>query len=173
MSRFFCKENIKKFVCSTFVFVLFSCASVELHEINSYVGLYEITSVDCDIEKGSFDPCENTRFFEIVKGQFIGVKDTDLAYVFWSGDPKIDPELQYTSHLISNHKTKKITKDKFWLNNDPDAQEYLMFSGGVLQKYYVRYNSGDKGRERIIQYTLTPVRRGNLPLFRMNYPGKE
>lgn len=171
MSRIFCKKNIEQFVFSILVFVLFSCASVESREINSYVGLYEITAADCDIEKGSFNPCESTYFFEIVKGQFIGVKDTDLAYVFWSGDPKIDPELQYTSHLISNQKTKEITKGKFLLNNDGNTEEYLIFSGEVLHKYYVRYSSGDKGLERTIQYTLTPVRRGNLPAYRLNYPG--
>ena len=101
----------------------------------------------------------------------IGIKDNDLAYVFWSGDPEIDSELQYTSHLIANHKTKKISGGKFWLNNDKDIQEYLILYEGALQKYYIRYSVRGKSRE--IQYTLTPVRRGSLPSFRMNYPGNK
>ncbi len=149
----------------------FAYASERRAFIDSYIGLYQITAADCDVVKGAFNPCENTRFFEIVKGQFIGVKDTELAYVFWSGYPKIDPELQYTSHLISNHESQNIIGNKFWLNKDKDTEEYLVFSGGVLQKYFAKYKYGSK--ERIIQYTLSPVKRGNLPLYRMNYPGNK
>lgn len=163
-------KNILLLIIFISPFVTFA-ADIQSYEIDTYIGLYEITDSNCDIPKGSFNPCENTRFFELVKGQFIGVKDTELAYVFWSGYPKNDPELQYTSHLISNHEAKKITDGKFWLNNNGDTQEYLVFSDGILKEYFVKY--GSKGKERVIQYKLAPVRRGNLPLYRMNYPGNK
>lgn len=172
INRLFNEENIKKHVCGIVILAsLIACTGVKHSSIDSYVGLYEIVKADCDIEEGGFDPCKNTRFFEILNGQFIGVEDNDLAYVFWSGDPEIDSELQYTSHLIANHKTKKISEGKFWLNNDKDIQEYLILYEGALQKYYIRYSVRGKSRE--IQYTLTPVRRGSLPSFRMNYPGNK
>ena len=168
-----------KLVRTVLICGLFLCQSAMSNELdsyvdlNKYVGLYQIVAADCDIPKGAFNPCENTRFFEIVKGQFIGIKDAELAYVFWSGNHKIDSELQYSAQLISNHKLKKVADDKLWLNNNSDTQEYLVISNGVLQEYYAKYGAADKGKERIIKYQLLPVRRGNLPLYRMNYPGNK
>lgn len=167
-------EKLKKYYLGTLLFILVGCAGEDVFNIDDHIGLYEIVKSDCNIEKGAFDPCESTHFFEILKGQFIGIEDGDLAYVFWSGDPAIDSELQYTSQLIANYKTKKVSGGKFWLNNnnnDDDVNEYLILDGGYLKEYYVRYNSGGKSRE--IRYTLAPVKRGNLPSFRMNYPGNK
>ena len=112
-------------------------------------------------------------FFEIVKGQFVGVKDNELAYVFWSGDPKVDSELQYASHLIVNHESRKISNNKFLLSNDGDSKEYLIFSDGMLIGYHAVYNASDKIKRRVVHYKLNPVRRGNLPLVRLNYLGNK
>lgn len=163
----FVKKNFYLLVFSSII----SCTNVKHNDIEDYIGLYEIVKAECEIGEGIFDPCDNTYFFEILKGQFIGIKDNDLAYVFWSGFPKIDSELQYTTNLIDNHNTKKITEGKLWLNKDKEIQEYLSFHDGVLIEYYVEYR--DKDSVRKIRYTLTPVRRGSKPSFRMNYPGNK
>jgi len=168
------KFNLGKLIFCLVTFVTVNaCAITRTDNIESYIGLYEIINSECDIAQEDFDPCKDTLFFEILKGQFIGVKDNELAYVFWSGVPKIDSELQYTSHLLRNHESSKISGNKFWLSNDSESQEYLIFSDGMLIGYHVVYNAGDKAKHRVIHYKLKPVRRGNLPLVRLNYPGNK
>jgi hypothetical protein len=101
------------------------------------------------------------------------VKDGELAYVFWSGDPKIDSELQYTSYVIRAHHLKSINKNKYFLVNDTESKEYLEFSGGKLIGYYVLYSASDGNKRRFIHYKLKPIRRGDLLLVRLNYPGNK
>ncbi len=149
------------------------CATTKNTNIENHIGLYEVVKSECEVAPGSLDPCKNTLFFEILRGQFIGVKDDDFAYVFWSGDPKIDSELQYTSHVIRNYDLKSINKNRFFLVNDTESQEYLEFSDDKLVGYYVTYSAGDEYKRRAIHYKLKPVRRGNLPFVRLNYPGNK
>lgn len=165
----FCTEKIKRHSLVVILLILAGCVGENKSNIDDHIGLYEIVKSECNIEKGAFNPCESTRFFEILKGQFIGIEDSDLAYVFWSGDPAIDSELQYTSHLIQDYETKTVSNRKYWISNGEGIKEFLILDGGYLKEYYVWYNSEGKSRE--IRYTLAPVRRGNLPSFRMNYPG--
>lgn len=152
---------------------LVACATSDPTSIENYIGLYEVVESKCDVAKGSINPCEDTHFFELVKGQFMGVKDSELAYVFWSGDPKIDPELQYSSFLIAPDSSTKIRSSRFWLNEDDESQEYLGFSGGKLTTYYAKYAVGNNGKVRTIEYTLKPVTRDSLPHVRLNYPENE
>ncbi|MET1257015.1 hypothetical protein [Aliikangiella maris] len=170
ISRSFIGKTIRILVA---IAILNGCATTKNTSIEDYIGLYEIVNSECEVAPDGFNPCKNTLFFEILRGQFIGVKNDELAYVFWSGDPKIDSELQYTSHLIKNENLKRINKNRYFLDNDSESQEYLEFNGGRLIGYYVAYNSGDGYRHRTIHYKLKPVRRGNLPQVRLNYPGNE
>lgn len=174
VSDCFYKYNLRKLIFCLIAFItVSSCTSATTSDIESHIGLYEIEDAECNMAKNEFDPCKYTIFFELLKGQFVGVGDNELAYVFWSGDPKADPELQYTSHLIRNHKTAKISDNKFWLSNDGESQEYLIFSEGKLIGYHVVYDDAGKTKRRVINYKLKPVQRGSLPLVRMNYPGNK
>ena len=155
------------------VAALSGCATTEKSSIENYIGLYEVVDSECEVAPGGSDPCAATLFFEITRGQFIGVKDNELAYVFWSGDPKVDSELQYTSQVIREHNLKSIDNNKYLLINDSETQEYLAFSDGNLVGYYVVYRAGDGFKRRSISYKLKSVRRGNLPQVRLNYPGNK
>ncbi len=160
----------------TFLLIVFflatasACSSEKPFKLENHIGLYELVDKKCDIVDGAFNPCDSTYFFELVKGQFAGIKDSELAYVFWSGDPKIDPELHYTAQLIERHTTKTLSNNKLWLNNDSNTQEYLSFSEGKLNHYFVKYTTGNNGATRTMQYSLKLVRRGSLPFVRLNYP---
>ncbi|MFC1747928.1 hypothetical protein ACFL2V_03900 [Pseudomonadota bacterium] len=159
--------------CFMLLLMVSSCASIQSVNLDTHVGLYEVVDSKCDVEKGSFDHCKNTLYIEIVRGQFIGIKDSELAYVFWSGYPKIDSELQYTSHLVSGVIERSASNDNiFWLNKNEDTEEYFYFANGRISKYYLKYKSGSNNKMRHVEYTLKPVVRGNLPSVRLNYPGK-
>lgn len=153
--------------------VLNGCTTTKENNIETYIGLYQIVDSECEAISGDFDPCENILFFELLKGQFIGVEDNELAYVIWSGDPKIDSELQYTSHLVRNHDLLSVTENKFILADDDDSQEYLLFYDGKLAEYHAVYAAGEGSKHRAIHYKLEPVQRGNLPNVRLNYPGNK
>jgi hypothetical protein len=133
------------------VSVLSACATTQKTDLEDYIGLYEVADPKCHAVEQSTDPCEGILFFELVKGRFMGIGDTDLAYVFWSGDPTIDPELQYSAFLIGHAHSAKIEEGEFRLN-----------------AYSAQYASG-----RSVQYALKPVSRGALAHVRLNYPGNE
>jgi hypothetical protein len=167
------KINHKVLLLIFFLVTTSACSSDKLFNLEDHTGLYKLVDKKCDIVNGAFNPCDNTYFFELVKGQFAGVKDYELAYVFWRGEPEIDPELQYTAQLIKQHSSVKLTGNKLWLNKDRNAQEYLSFSEGKLSQYYVKYMNSNTNVTRVIQYSLKPVQRSNLPFVRLNYPGNK
>jgi len=145
-----------------------ACTNVQSKSLDSFIGLYEIVNAKCEIDEGAYDPCKGTLFFEILKGQFYGIGDDDLAYVFWSGDSKVGGELTYESSKISEESAIS-SEGKFWLNKDEGSEEYLSFFDGEITEYHLQYKVGDEART--ISYELRPVRRGNKPYYRMNYPG--
>lgn len=166
--------NILQFFPPVFlILTLTACAIGNRVNLENYIGLYEVVESKCDVAEGSINPCEDIHFFELVKGQFMGIKDSELAYVFWSGDSKIDPELQYASFLVEHNGEAKMHDGKLWLNETDDSQEYLGFSGGKLTTYYAKYSVGNKGDTRTIQYMLKPVSRESLPHVRLIYPGNK
>lgn len=168
------KNNLRNMLfCLIALVTLNGCAANKITNIENYIGLYEIVDKECEVAQSDLKPCQYDLFFELLKGQFAGVEDSELAIVFWSGDPKIDSELQYTSHLIRNHKLQRISGNKFWLSNDDESQEYLIFSSGKLIEYHALYNSSDSAKRRTIHYKLKHVRRGNFPSVRLNYPGNK
>lgn len=157
------------------LFYFFVCVSACTNNkaviIENHIGLYEIKNSKCDLSEKEENHCKSILFFELVKGQFIGIGNHELAYVFWSGDPKIDSELQYTSHAIRSNKPS--LENTFWLNNDSDSEEYLIFKNGKLTEYHAAYATNNSTKIKRIHYQLEPVKRGNLPLVRMNYPGNK
>jgi len=174
------KQVSNKFTKITFTFlsIIFflmtsACSSNKSFDLENHIGLYKLVDKECDIVKGAFNPCDSTYFFELVKGQFSGIKDSELAYVFWSGDAKIDPELQYTAQLIQQHTTIKLAHNKYWLNKNSNTQEYLSFSEGKLNGYFVKYTIGNNDVTRTIQYSLKPVLRANYPNLHLHYPGNK
>jgi len=175
------KQVFNKFIKTTPTFLLITlfltitsaCSSNKPFNLENHIGLYELVDKKCDIVNGAFNPCDSTYFFELVKGQFSGIKDSELAYVFWNGDPKIDAELQYTAQLIKHHTTLKEANNKLWLNKDSNTQEYLNFSEGELNRYFVKYTIGNSGVTRTMQYSLKSALRANHPSFHLNYPGNE
>lgn len=161
----------KIFYSAFFLLSAVSCSS-QNDDIENHIGLYKVVESSCELEVEAYDPCKYTHFFEIVKGQFIGIGNNEIGYVFWSGDPKIDPELQYTSHTISNFQSQKVKDNRYYLDDSEDS-EYLVFSAGQLMAYHVAFEATDKSSQRAITYKLKEVKRGNLPSYRLNYPGNQ
>lgn len=159
-----------------FFFAILSFASIsgasQAEGLDEYVGLYKIVNANCVTKVDTYDPCKHTLFFEIVKGQFIGISNDEIGYVFWSGDPKKNPELQYSSHLVKDSKARKVVENRFYLHEQDDS-EYLIFSSGKLKAFHAIYETRDKSKNREITYELKPVRRGNFPELRLNYPGNK
>lgn len=154
-----------------FVTISSACAVNSSYHLENNIGLYQIVDKKCEVLPGAFNPCETTQYIEIVKGQFFGVKDREIALVFWTGDSKVDPELQYTAQLIKDHTRAKLSGEIIWLNDDKTTQEYLVLANHQLHRYVFKAMGKNKKVIRHIEYTLKPVLRGNLPHVRLNYPG--
>ncbi len=150
-----------------------ACADISTHNLENNIGLYQVVDKKCDVIKNSFNPCSTTYFIEIVKGQFFGIKNTELAFVFWTGDSKIDPELQYTAQLIKGHAKINQSDNKIWLTNNKTTQEFFILEHDQLTRYVLKTAAGSSNNTRNIEYILKPVQRGNFPQVRLNYPGNQ
>lgn len=147
---------------------LASCSS-RPSVIDDHLGLYAISESSCEVPQDAFDPCASTRYLEIVRGRFSGVQDDQLAYVFWSGEPAQDPALQYSATPIAEQASRAISKDRFQLTDDADAQEYLLFTRGRLTEYHASYAASG----RTIHYKLEALRRSDLQMIRLDYPSAD
>jgi hypothetical protein len=147
-----------------------ACSNNRSFNLENHVGLYELVDKKCEVINNTFNPCGSTLFFELVKGEFSGIKDSELAYVFWSGDPAIDSELQYTTHLIKHNATLNLSNHRLWLHKDANWHEYLVFSGGKPDRYVAVYMDDKKGVTRNIEYSLKRTKRANHPRYLLSYP---
>ncbi|MCP4748772.1 MAG: hypothetical protein GY874_21955 [Desulfobacteraceae bacterium] len=146
-----------------------ACAN-STHNLESNIGLYKIINKECEIKKNAFNPCKTTYFLEIVKGQFYGIKEGEISLVFWTGDYRIDPNLQYTSELIKIHEKTKLSGSKIWLTDNKTTQEYFVLVDNKLSRYVLIMKGKNKKIIRHIEYTLEPTIRSNMPHVKLNYP---
>jgi hypothetical protein len=142
-------------------------------EMKNYIGLYQLSDKKCTILKNSYNPCETSLFLELVKGQFYGIKNTEIALIFWTGDLTQTPELQYTARLLKKNQNKQLSDNKFWITKGNTASEYFIIKNNKLNKYVLEVTEKNQTTVRNISYTLKPVIRGNLPYVRLNYPGNK
>jgi hypothetical protein len=137
--------------------------------LEKHIGLYKVVSSQCKVPEGSVNPCETTLFLEVVKDHF--KVNTGLSYVFWSGDPNIDPYLQYEAHSLSREATVDGSH-RLWLRRNDNTQAYFKLRQEEIAEYFTTHWPNDKRRIRHIYYKLQPVSRDNLPSIYLNYPEK-
>ena len=111
-------RNLICCIISFYIPISMACANNSMYNIENNIGLYEIIDKKCEVIKNSFSPCKTTLYLEIVKGQFFGISNSSVGLVFWTGDSKIEPELQYTAQLISNHANARLSGDRVWLTDE-------------------------------------------------------
>jgi hypothetical protein len=66
-----------------FLVSLSACSISKSFHLEDHLGLYKLVDKECSVSGNPFNPFDNTLFIELVKGQFAGIKDSDIAYVFW------------------------------------------------------------------------------------------
>ncbi|WP_221274569.1 hypothetical protein [Thaumasiovibrio subtropicus] len=153
----------------TFVsYTMADTSSIEMH-----IGLYKIDQASCKANTNVKDHCGNDIFIELVKGQFMGIEDHELAFVVWSGDTNIDPELQYTAFLVPEHLNRSIENDQYIINKDNDSLEQLTFFDDILVEFNATYFSDSNNVKHTVFYQVIPTQRGRHPQYRMNYPGNK
>ena len=150
-----------------------SCSSHTVTQPYSYIDLYEVTERVCEVPDIAKDECNNTRFIELVKGQFFGVKNNEVAMVMWRGDE--GEELLYQARKLDPITDDMIISGVSYISNKESEKETLSFSNGVVTRYKFEIMIAGKGGEksRKIDYKLKPAKRGLLPDYRMNYPGND
>lgn len=151
----------------------FSCTSKTNLNKYSYIGLYEITERQCNVPDNALDECTNTKFIELVKGQFYGIKNNETAIVMWRGNK--GEELLYQARKIEQLSTEKQLSDKIIISNTETDDERLNIVNGLVSEYSLKINkkSASDTKPTEIKYSLRPVKRGLLPEYRMNYPGND
>ncbi len=161
------------FLCS--VSLCFSCASSS-HRLESHVGLYKVIKANCKLTEGLFNPCDNIRFLEIVKGQFYGVNPDQLALVQWHAE-KGSSEVEYTANLISDHQKTVEHENKIWIANKTTNNEseeiFFILRSGIITDYVFKFsqkNIAGRVTSRDFHYKLTSIDRKKIQKYKLNYP---
>jgi hypothetical protein len=149
-----------------------ACAGDKVKQ-NTIIGLYEITDRQCQVLLVALGECKSTKFIELVRGQFYGIKNNETAIVMWRGDK--GEELLYQARKINQFNDVKPTSKKIIISADGAETESLILVDGIVIEYVIKFNQAGKSKEQsaFIQYMLKPVKRGLLPDYRMNYPGND
>jgi hypothetical protein len=173
MDKSFNTNCFSLFVLLSTSLVLISCSSIGVKRQYDYIGLYEIIERECEVAVAFLDDCKNTKFIELVKGQFSGVKNNETAIVFWRGDKS--EELLYHARKIQQLLSVKNLRNNIIISNTDTESEFLKFDREGGAEYSLTINRQIKGKPGLtkIQYKLKPVKRGLLPEYRMNYPGSD
>ena len=139
----------------------------------SYIGLYEITDRSCEVSESALDECNKTQFIELVKGQFFGIKNNEIALVMWRGDK--GEELLYQARKLEQLKSDMSLSGKIIISGAEGESESLELVDGQLLKYSLVINkmANKNAKQTSVKYTLKPVKRGLLPGYRMNYPAND
>lgn len=150
----------------------FSCTGKTVKQQYSYIGLYEIKTRQCHVPDISLDDCKKTKFIELVKGQFFGIKNNEVAVVMWRGDS--GGELLYQARKIEQTSAAHLN-DVITISNTGTVAESLKLVDGVVSEYslVISKTANSSTTTNNITYTLKPVKRGLLPEYRMNYPGND
>ncbi len=167
------------------IILLFSSCISSTYNLENKIGLYKVIETECSLTQGEFNPCNEIRFIEIVKGQFFGIEPDQLALVFWrSGD---DPELLYEVYEIRNHRQKLQEEKKIWLTNEhienekaffilEDKKEFFIIESGKITDYIFHLQQKNQAGEvfiRDFRYKLSPISRSEIVEFKLNYPVDE
>ena len=171
----FIKNNSYRLIAIFFVYLLLvSCARGHRADANNFMGLYQVAARDCNgLERYKAD-CNKIMFVELVKGQFFGVKDDEIALVFWSGD--IGEELLYQARKIDIDVNDGGLRDKIIISETELEHEYLFTKRNDIVGYGLTLYSPATGAEKpsaVYNFTLQPANRSALPSYRMNYPGNQ
>jgi len=154
--------------------ILASCTEVKLTDSVDVLGLYQVKSRTCEVPKRFTDDCEKVRFIELVKGQFYGVKNSEIALIIWRGDA--GEELLYQAKKIGHDIIATSVKNRIIVTNTQSNSEQLKVRNGKVIEYDSVFKKSNKENgevEMVYRFILTPVIRSNLPEFRMNYPGNK
>jgi len=149
-----------------------ACAGDKVKQ-NIIIGLYEIIDRQCQVSAAALNECNNTKFIELVKGQFYGVKNNETAIVMWRGAK--GEELLYQARKIKALEGLSPASKKIVISLDDSESESLKLIDGRVTEYSIKFSQSVKSKTQpaFIHYTLKPVKRGLLPDYRMNYPGND
>ena len=155
------------------LFSFIACAGGKVKQNDNIIGLYEITDRQCQVSAAALDECNNTKFIELVKGQFYGIKNNEIAIVMWRGDK--GEELLYQARKIKQLEDIKAASNKIVISNSDAETESLKLVDGQVAEYSIEFSQVGKSKVQsaFIHYMLKPVKRGLLPDYRMNYPGDD
>lgn len=155
------------------LFSFIACAGGKVKQNDNIIGLYEIIDRQCQVSAAAQDECNNTKFIELVKGQFYGIKNNETAIVMWRGDK--GEELLYQARKIKLLEDINTASKEIVISSSGTETESLKLVDGQVTEYLIEFNHVGKNKIQTsnIRYTLNPVKRGLLPDYRMNYPGND
>ncbi len=149
-------------------------ASADAYDLEKHLGLYQVIESECELTKGLYNPCPETKFIELVKGTFSGIEPHEMAFVIWKASDD-DSKAVYEAHLIRHHKNRLMEKERVWLTGPEDTghQAYFVLKEGEIIEYRYKVTTTHHAGEifkRDFKYRLVPVLRSKIKKFDLSYP---
>ena len=162
----------KRYALLMLFLALESCAVLDTTQNKSVLGLYRVSERVCKVPEAYKNDCEATRFVELVKGQFYGVANNEIAFVNWQGSE--GEALSYQARNISKKNKSINSQDMILISKTKTENEFLTVKNGIVVEYVFKINNPlSKVGAREYRYTLIPANRSDTPENRMNYPGND
>lgn len=151
--------NTKYLLIAILLYFLCACASIKT-EID-IAGIYKVVSKECSGNTQEKLSCNDIQLIEIVKGNFYKVKDSEFAFVIWSGDLDLD----YNARKISNISNNVVIPFELVVDKNRNYVEKVTFNSGDTLKYEFGASSS------VSTINCIKANSEDLTRFKKEYPG--
>ena len=145
-----------------------SCSNKRGVNGEQIIGLYKATETTCNVPEFYKADCESVRFIELVKGQFYGVNDDEIAFVTWQGD--LAGELLYLARKTPLANIKNFTGAQLGLENENSTTEYFEIRNNKIVTYHYASSANDDETGKHYRYQLQLINRSAVTEYQMDYP---
>ena len=160
---------LKCSITIVFLFSFFSCAST-LNQ-NNIVGIYKVSTRDCNGSSVQIESCKSIAFIEFVAGKFYKIADNEIAFVIWSGEK--NTELLYLARKYNGDLNFMLGKSHILTGSDNQIKETIQFTSvgsGVysIENYSTQYKKWIHS-ELIVEKASSK----DVKNYTMEYPGNK
>lgn len=123
---------MKQFILTVWTLIISGCANVAGDFRIPDEAVYAISERKCLGSRSQVLFCEQIQLIELVKGRFYKVKETETAFVVWSGS---EDDLTYSVKNIGE--INRMQSSSIVVTQDPDYIEVLSLDslGNIIYKF--------------------------------------
>lgn len=170
--RNFCKAL--RVVMTLIIFA--ACTTVgdnERYDLSRHVGLYRIDHADCLGYQKAENPCLTDAYIELRKGTFHGIKESDLAIVFWHGNSN-EGQLLYLAREVPAYANLRMFDRTIYLTDrghgNQRNSEYFVINNQQIVEYQYKKLGASRAILKHVTYKLKKQNHDEIQHHLFQYP---